>query len=247
MCKTCELEDAVHAPGLSRRRFLASGSVAAAGFTLLNTALAKDVKKPPKPENIASPDAALELLQKGNTRYVEGEMKKHDFKRDRKRLVSGQNPYAGILSCADSRVAPEYTFDAGRGDLFICRVAGNFANPESIASFEYAIVNLGTPLILVLGHENCGAVSATLKSLKDKTTLPGHLPSLVAGLEAAAKEGAAQPGDPLVNAIRQNVIDTVANLKSATPGSARPGILRRKIRSSRESRRLLPCPAPKRR
>jgi carbonic anhydrase len=73
------------------------------------------------------------------------------------------------------------------------------------------------PLIVVLGHDACGAVSATLKSLKDNTTLPGHLPSLVARLAAAAKAGAEQPGDPLANAIRQNVINTVATLKSATP------------------------------
>jgi len=171
----------------------------------------------PKPQNMVSPDGALELLRKGNARYVDGVSKRHDFKHEREALVSGQNPYAGILSCADSRIAPEYAFDSGRGDLFVCRVAGNFANDDTIASFEYAIAILGTPLILVLGHDACGAVDSTLKSIKDNTVLPGHLPSLVAHLAAAAKAGAAQPGDPLGNAIRQNVIDTVAALKSASP------------------------------
>ena len=131
--------------------------------------------------------------------------------------MSGQNPYAGILSCSDSRVAPEYAFDSSRGDLFVCRVAGNFASNDVIASFEYAVANLGTPLIMVLGHDACGAISATLTSLKEKSTLPGHLPSIVAGLTSAAQMGAAQPGDALANSIRQNVVDTVAQLKSATP------------------------------
>ena len=154
---------------------------------------------------------------KGNKRYVEGESRRHDFKREREALVGGQNPYAGILSCADSRIAPEYAFDSGRGDLFVCRVAGNFANDDTIASMEYAVAILGTPLIMVLGHDACGAVDATIKSLKDNTTLPGHLPSLVTSLAPAVKAISGRPGDPLDNAIRQNVIDNVAKLKSATP------------------------------
>ncbi len=154
---------------------------------------------------------------KGNERYVEGVSRRHDFKREREALVGGQNPYAGILSCADSRIAPEYAFDSGRGDLFVCRVAGNFANDDTIASMEYAVAILGTPLIMVLGHDACGAVDATIKSLKDNTTLPGHLPSLVRSLTPAVKAASGSPGDPLDNAIRQNVIDNVAKLKSATP------------------------------
>jgi carbonic anhydrase len=213
VCKICGVENT----RLSRRRLLSSFGVAAAGFALAGSALAKESKAPPKPQNVVLPERALELLVKGNDRYVEGISKRHDFKHEREALTSGQNPYAGILSCADSRIAPEYAFDSGRGDLFVCRVAGNFTNDDTIASFEYSVAVLGTPLIMVLGHDACGAVDATLKSIKDNTTLPGHLPSLVTRLAAAAKAGAAQPGDPLGNAIRQNVIDTVANLKAATP------------------------------
>lgn len=188
-----------------------------ASLPLVGVAWSKELKIPPKPQNVVSPDEALELLRKGNQRYIDGVSRRHDFKHEREALVSGQNPYAGVLSCADSRIAPEYAFDSGRGDLFVCRVAGNFANDDVIASFEYAVANLGLPLILVLGHESCGAIDATLKSLKDNTSLPGHLPSLVASLAAAAKAGAAQPGDPLANAIKQNVIDTVGKLKAASP------------------------------
>jgi carbonic anhydrase len=115
---------------------------------------------------------------KGNGRYVKGVTRRHDFKHEREVLTKGQNSYAGVLSCADSRIAPEYVFDSGRGDLFVCRVAGNFLNDHVVASFEYAVQVLNTPLLLVLGHQACGAVDAAIKSIKDITTLPGHLQSL---------------------------------------------------------------------
>jgi carbonic anhydrase len=186
-------------------------------------AVAKDkesdnqAKAPPKPQNVLSSDAALERLRHGNGRYVAGVSLRHDFKHEREALAGGQNPYAAILSCADSRIAPEYAFDSGRGDLFVCRVAGNFANEETIASLEYAVAVLGVPLIFVLGHDSCGAVDAAIKSLKDGTTLPGHLPSLVAGVAPAVNAVSQETGDKLGKAIRQNVIDTVAKLNSATP------------------------------
>jgi carbonic anhydrase len=166
---------------------------------------------------VLSPDASLQRLIKGNERYVAGETRRHDFKHEREALAGGQNPYAGILSCADSRIAPEYAFDSGRGDLFVCRVAGNFANDDTVASMEYAVAMLGTPLIMVLGHDSCGAVSATIKSLKDNVPLPGHLPSLVASIAPAVNTASKRPGDLLDAAIRQNVVDNVAKLKSATP------------------------------
>jgi carbonic anhydrase len=183
-------------------------------------AVAKESKKkkpPPKPHNVMSPDAALEELKKGNERYVEGVARRHDFRHEREALVGGQNPYAAILSCADSRIAPEYAFDTGRGDLFVCRIAGNFASDETIASLEYAVAVLGVPLILVLGHDACGAVDSTIKSLKDGTTLPGQLPSLVAAIAPAVKAVSQQSGNTLDNAIRQNVIDNVARLKGTGP------------------------------
>ena len=164
-----------------------------------------------------SPDASLERLLKGNTRYVDGVSLRHDFKHEREALAGGQNPYAAILSCADSRIAPEYAFDSGRGDLFVCRVAGNFANDDTIASMEYAVAVLGVPLIFVLGHDNCGAVDATIKSLRDDKPLPGHMPSLVAAIAPAVKAVSRQAGDTLGKAIRQNVIDNIARLASATP------------------------------
>jgi carbonic anhydrase len=213
MCEKCRLKN----PRTSRRAVLGFAAASAIGLAFGRAAAAKDAKPPPKPENVMSPEAALERLLKGNARYVGGLSKLHDFKHEREALAGGQNPYAGILSCADSRIAPEYAFDSGRGDLFVCRVAGNFANTDSIASLEYGVAVLGAPLILVLGHDSCGAIDATIKSLKDNTTLPGQMPSLVAGLAPAVKAVSQQPGNLADNAIRQNVIDTVAKLKSATP------------------------------
>jgi carbonic anhydrase len=214
MCEMCR-RNSIQSFEPSRRSLL---GVAAStiGLLLTNAAGAKE-KAPPKPQNVLTPAASLERLLKGNARYVEGVSLRHDFRHEREALAGGQNPYAAVLSCADSRIAPEYAFDSGRGDLFVCRVAGNFANTETIASMEYAVAVLGTPLIVVLGHDSCGAVSAAIKSLKDGTTLPGHMPSLVTGVAPAVNAVSQQGGDTLGNAIRQNVIDNVAKLGSATP------------------------------
>jgi carbonic anhydrase len=214
MCEHCC--DAADQHRLARRSVL-KFAAAAAGLAIAPQALAANAKAPPKPENVVAPDAALDRLMKGNARYVEGISKRHDFKHEREALSGGQNPFAGVLSCADSRIAPEYCFDTARGDLFVCRVAGNFASADIVASFEYAVQVLNTPLILVLGHEACGAVAATIKSLKDGTTLPGHLPALVDAISPAVKAVQGDGGDVLTNAIRRNVKLTVDKLKSAAP------------------------------
>jgi len=224
MCESCG-QQLHHPPAPSRRKFVLGA--AAIGLAFAGKADAKgkrkekedddEEKKPPKPENVISPDASLKRLMDGNARYVDGLARRHDFKHEREALSGGQNPYAAILSCADSRIAPEYAFDTARGDLFVCRIAGNFASDEMVASLEYAVAVLNAPLILVLGHDACGAVDATIKSLKDNSTLPGHLPSLVTALTPAVKAVSQQGGDTLAKATRQNVIDNVAKLKSATP------------------------------
>ena len=213
MCLRCDLSTAN--PPATRRHFLKFAGAAAAGLAFPDSVRAQ--KAPPKPANNVTAAAALKLLTEGNRRYVTGVSKRHDFKNEREALTKGQNPYAGILSCADSRIAPEYAFDSGRGDLFVCRVAGNFLNDDAVASFEYAVAVLNTPLLMVLGHRSCGAVDAAIKSIKDNTTLPGHLPSLVSAISPAVKAVANQPGNTLDNAIKQNVVLNVEKLKSATP------------------------------
>jgi carbonic anhydrase len=215
MCQYCL--DAAGTRKVLGRRSLLKVAGAVAGLALVPQAFAANDKPPPKPENVISPDAALDRLVKGNGRYVDGVSRRHDFKHEREALSTGQNPYAAILSCADSRIAPEYCFDSARGDLFVCRIAGNFASDEMTASLEYAVQVLNTPLILVLGHGACGAVDATIKSVKDGTTLPGHLPSLVAAIKPAVDAAKGDSGDMLTNAIHRNVLLNVDKLKNAAP------------------------------
>jgi carbonic anhydrase len=216
MCKRCA-DNAVDRMHLPRRGLLKFAAATAAGLVLAPPAWAAKAKAPPKPQNVLSPDAALHRLTRGNRRYVEGVSKRHDFAHEREPLATGQNPFAAVLSCADSRISPEYCFDVGRGDVFVCRVAGNFANDDIVASLEYAVAVLNTPLIMVLGHDACGAVDATIKSVKDGTTLPGHLPALVAALRPAVEAVKDESGDMLNNAIRRNVLLNVEKLKGAAP------------------------------
>ena len=215
----CErgVSTAVTGAMVGRRTVLKLAVTAGAAVAFLPQAHAQVAKPPPKPENVLSPDAALDRLMKGNVRYVEGVTKRHDFSHEREPLRTGQNPFAGVLSCADSRIAPEYCFDTARGDIFVCRVAGNFASDVMVASFEYAVQVLNTPLIMVLGHDACGAVDATMKSVKDGTTLPGHLPALVDAISPAVKAVEGEGGDMLANAIRRNVMLNVEKLKAAGP------------------------------
>jgi len=216
MCETCEQETR-KAKDLTRRKALALGlGLVAAGAAPARTRAASDAP-PPKPENVVSPDEALNRLMEGNARYVSGVTKRQDFVTERQALVGGQNPYAGVLSCADSRIGPEFAFDTGRGDIFVCRVAGNFVDADNLASFEYAVGELNTPLIIVLGHESCGAVKATISSVEKHVTLPGHLPALVEAIAPAVEAVKSAPGDLLMNVTRENVRRNVGALTSATP------------------------------
>ncbi len=172
---------------------------------------------PPKPGNAISADEALERLKAGNLRYVSGSLEANDFSTEREALAKGQNPYAIILGCADSRVAPELAFDEERGDLFVVRVAGNFVNDDNLASIEYAVKFLGTPLIVVLGHESCGAVDAAVKVVTQDAELPGHLPGLIESIEPAVEAVEGKEGDLLANAIGENVSLNVKELQESTP------------------------------
>src|SRR5262244_285930 len=152
MCHLCDDRSRSYATSLARRGFLKLAGTTALGLATAGVSFAAPPKSPPKAENVLTPDAALDRLMKGNGRYVEGVSKRHDFRHEREALSGGQNPFAAVLSCADSRIAPEYCFDTARGDVFVCRVAGNFASDDVTASLEYAVQVLNTPLIMVLGH-----------------------------------------------------------------------------------------------
>src|SRR6476646_3884106 len=123
-------------------------------------------------------------------------------------LAHGQYPEAVIVSCADSRVAPEILFDVGVGDIFVVRVAGNVINGAGVTvkgSIEYAVAELNVPLILVLGHSGCGAVKAAIQHVNNRDSLPGAINGLVDLIKPAVVKSEGIAGDPLENAIRQNV------------------------------------------
>ncbi|MGB8900353.1 MAG: carbonic anhydrase [Methylocella sp.] len=171
----------------------------------------------PKP-NAIDADAALRRLMEGNARYVANQPAHRDFSAGRAERTRSQYPIAAVLSCADSRVAPEFAFDQGPGDLFVVRLAGNFANDDGLASLEFAVKFLGVPLVVVLGHSNCGAVAAAIKVVEDEAQLPGHLPGLVQSIKPAVEAAKAKsPKDLLAAAITENVALNVNRLETAQP------------------------------
>jgi carbonic anhydrase len=197
---------------LNRRHLLKIA--AAAGLPAGHLAWAE---KSARAQTPPSPDQALEMLMKGNARYVSGDMNMRDFYPGRKALAGGQSPHSAILACSDSRVAPELAFDQSRGDLFVVRVAGNFVNEDGLASLEFTTKILGTPLIMVLGHTQCGAVAATIDVVKNDAQLPGHLPEMVRAIKPAVEKARGQTGNTLLNTIKANVVFNVNKLKTAQP------------------------------
>jgi carbonic anhydrase len=161
-----------------------------------------------------NPHHALERLRAGNDRYVRGDASHHHQSSSRMRVIAvGQHPFAIILGCADSRVPPEIIFDQGLGDLFVIRVAGNILDDAILGSIEYAAKEFGAPLVLVLGHERCGAVAATLKHAE----IPGHISTLLKAIQPAVDRAKDQPGDLLDNAVRANIQLVVEQLKGSMP------------------------------
>ncbi|MDQ4137011.1 MAG: carbonic anhydrase [Pseudomonadota bacterium] len=170
------------------------------------------------PPNAILPDEALRRIMDGNARYAAGNLANKDFSAGRAARAGAQYPIAAILSCADSRVSPELAFDQGPGELFVVRLAGNFVNEDALASLEYGTRFLGVPLVMVLGHSNCGAVAASIKVAQENLSLPGHLPDLVNSIkpavESAMRKGSA---DLLQEATAENVRLNVKRLTEAQP------------------------------
>jgi carbonic anhydrase len=159
-------------------------------------------------------DAALARLLEGNQRFVDATLTHPNQDAARRGvLVGGQTPFAIVLSCSDSRVPPELLFDQGLGDLFVVRVAGNVADEIGLASIEYAAEHLGVRLVMVLGHERCGAVTAAVKGGE----VPGHLPALMAALQPAVAGNKDPHGDPVEGAMRANIELTAAQLRESGP------------------------------
>lgn len=201
---------------------------------------AADTEHPDQP--MIPPAEALSRLKEGNSRFTAGNMQHpHESTDDRAymaknsyenagtvplgmtgeqastrraELTKSQHPFAIILSCSDSRVPPELVFDEGLGDLFIVRVAGNVLNDEGLGSIEYGVDILGARLIVVLGHENCGAVDAAMKTIAAKGKAPGHIQSLVTAIKPVID---ATPKGDLDTMIKANVKHVVDALRASTP------------------------------
>ena len=198
---------------ISRRNLMlrAGGGILAASIapTLLRAQVANA-----EPISQITPNDALKKLMDGNRRYIKQKRTFPDQARSRiVEVAQGQHPFATILACSDSRVTPEIIFDQGLGDLFDIRVAGNFIDDVVLGNMEYAALELGVPLLVILGHERCGAVKAAL----DGKAVPGHISTLVAAIKPAVDATKNHWGDAWDNAVRANVKMNVNNLKLASP------------------------------
>ena len=174
---------------------------------------AADPAHPDQPS--VAPTEAISKLKEGNGRYTSGSLQHPGQTTERRtELAKTQHPFATIISCSDSRVPPEIVFDQGLGDLFIVRVAGNVINDEGLGSIEYSVDHLGTRLILVLGHQSCGAVQAAKETIAAKGKAPGHIESLVRAIKPAVE---ATTKDDLETTVKANVKNVVRALHSSTP------------------------------
>ncbi len=159
-------------------------------------------------------DASIKKLIEGNKRYVENKpTHQNQTAKRREEVAKGQKPFAVVITCSDSRVPPEILFDQGIGDLFVIRTAGNIVDNIGLGSIEYAVEHLKVPLVVVLGHERCGAVEATVKGGE----APGHIKALVANIVRAVDKVRAKKGDLLENSIKQNINNVVEQISKSKP------------------------------
>ncbi len=165
-----------------------------------------------------SAQQSLELLMAGNTRFASGRPKHpHESREWREAIAAGQHPYAVILGCSDSRVSPEVIFDEGLGELFVVRQAGHVADDDTLGSIEFAVGQLRVPLVVVLGHEACGAVRATVGAVARDDAIEGHVLRLVDDITPAVTEAQNQPGHTLDTVVRANIRQVVRRLRNCQP------------------------------
>lgn len=209
---------------LGRRGFLAAATLASAAFAA-PAARAANV-----PHTTLTPDQALAALQQGNARFRAGQVPPGAADPARRAaLAAGQAPFAAILTCADSRTGPELLFHAGLGDLFVVRNAGNVADTAAIGSIEYAVAALGVPLVMVLGHESCGAAAAAVAMAEGDTDLPGSLRDMLLPMLPAAMVASRAGGDKTERAVTENVTrmrDRLLRVSPVIAGATAAGRLR---------------------
>lgn len=191
------------------RRAIFAGAAGVAVAAAGGTAFAKSKYKPAPVKDGASaltPDQALQYLIDGNKAFLEDRPVTVDVSSKRRfELAKGQAPFAAFLSCADSRVPPELLFNRGLGELFVVRNAGNVIETGALGSLEFGIGVLKAPLLVVLGHEYCGAVKAALSVIDSNATYPGSIGTMIEPIIPAALASKGEEGDKLENAARANV------------------------------------------
>ncbi|MGD1026717.1 carbonic anhydrase [Candidatus Binatus soli] len=169
-------------------------------------------------EPTISAEQALQLLLEGNQRYVAGKLEHpNQTPARRAEVAKGQHPFAAVLACSDSRTSPEIIFDRGLGDIFTVRVAGNVADQVVIESLDYSVKHLGVRLLMILGHRRCGAVIAAVEGYEEVNKDVGPM---LLDLYPAVRATQGMPGDPVENAVRENVKLVVKNLAASQELSA---------------------------
>lgn len=207
-----------HPAGATSRRGLMR--LAAAGFAAaaLPPAAAWAADPNPPAGRGLTPDQALDLLRRGNDEFIHEAPFHSEVGRQRRiEIAREQHPIAVLVSCSDSRVPPELLFGRGLGELFIVRNAGNTVDTAALGSVEYAVEHLGVPLVMVLGHERCGAVQAAVSVVKENARFHGAIGEMIEPIIPAVLEAQAQGGDLLDGAVRANVRRVVERLRQAGP------------------------------
>jgi carbonic anhydrase len=192
----------------NRRSFLLSSAAAVA------VTAAESPARAANEQARMSASGSLKALLQGNARFVAGTPACLPATVKRAQLANGQAPFAAVLGCSDSRVPVETVFDREPGDIFVVRVAGNFADPVGIGSLQYSVAVLKSSLVMVLGHSACGAVKAATDFVKTGKAFPGQIQRLAAALAPAARSTQNAPGDWVHNATIANVKANVAKLKA---------------------------------
>jgi carbonic anhydrase len=203
-------------PKVSRRKFVYSAAIAAGGFVLGFASRGLVPTPTPQPEPTpTTPSDALNQLMQGNQRFVQNALIHPNLSAERRTEVAqGQSPWAVILGCIDSRVPPEVVFDQGLGDMFVARTAGQVIDNAVMGSVEYAVEE-GVKLIMVLGHQSCGAIKATIQTIQNNGHPEGEIAALVDAIKPAYAAAESMPGDIVENTIRANVKLEVQTLQSS--------------------------------
>ena len=163
---------------------------------------------------LTTPAAVLDTLAAGNARYAtDSALHCNQNYHRRAEVYAAQAPFAIVLGCSDSRVPPEVVFDRRLGELFVVRLAGNIADDDALGSIEYAVEHFHSPLVLVLGHEKCGAVAATVDALKAGDEPSGFVGAIVKKIMPAARRASKEPGNTLHDAVVENVRDVVSSIR----------------------------------